>query len=174
MGADPGQNRPAVRRAEEKIKILQELIPLLEEIKKRGEKVVFTNGCFDLLHAGHATYLEEARLLGDCLVVGLNSDASVQKIKDPPRPILPEAQRALVLASLEAVDFVILFEDSTPLALIRALKPNILVKGADWEEAEIVGGKDMMGWGGEIRRIPVVSGISTTAIIERIFDQHKK
>jgi D-beta-D-heptose 7-phosphate kinase/D-beta-D-heptose 1-phosphate adenosyltransferase len=157
-----------LRSASTKIKTIPTILPLLERRKKKGELMVFTNGCFDLLHAGHIAYLEKARGLGNFLVVGLNSDRSVREIKGPHRPVLPQKQRALVLAALEAVDYVVLFNEPTPLSLILALKPNILVKGADWKEKEIVGRKEVYSWGGAVKRIPFLKGLSTSNIIERI------
>lgn len=119
-----------------------------------------------MLHAGHVTYLEKAKRFGDLLVVGLNSDASVRKIKGPYRPITPEKDRLRVLAALEAVDYVTLFWEPTPLHLIRELKPDILVKGADWRESEIVGAQEVKSWGGRVKRIRLVPGRSTTRILE--------
>jgi rfaE bifunctional protein nucleotidyltransferase chain/domain len=143
-----------------------DLARILDERKKRGERVVFTNGCFDILHAGHVLYLEEARELGDCLVVGLNSDRSVRAIK-PERPIIPENERALVLASLEPVDYVVLFDEETPYELIKALRPDVLVKGGDWKVEDIVGA-DLVG---DVRVVPYREGYSTTGIIERIIER---
>jgi rfaE bifunctional protein nucleotidyltransferase chain/domain len=128
--------------------------------------MVFTNGCFDLLHAGHVSYLESARHLGDYLVVGLNSDKSVREIKGPERPINTEAMRAHVLAGLAAVDYVVIFNDPTPLNLIQIIVPNILVKGADWEEKDIVGAETVKNVGGHVVRIPFVHDISTSRILE--------
>jgi len=130
--------------------------------------VVFTNGCFDLLHPGHTRYLCAARAMGDCLVVAVNSDRSVRAIKGPSRPIMPEDARAEVLAALDFVDAVVLFDEADPLRVIQALVPDILVKGADWEEDAIVGADVVRAAGGEVRRIGLVPGFSTTAIIERI------
>ncbi len=143
-----------------------DLVKILDERRQGGERVVFTNGCFDILHAGHVQYLEEARRLGDCLVVGLNSDRSVGLIK-PGRPIVPEDERALVLASLEPVDYVVLFDEETPYELIRALRPDVLVKGGDWKVEDIVGA-DLVG---DVRVIPYREGSSTTGIIERIIER---
>lgn len=134
----------------------------------QSEKVVFTNGCFDLLHAGHVTYLEQARNLGDRLIVGLNTDASVKKLKGENRPVIHEADRARVLAALEAVDAVVLFDEDTPLALIQALKPQVLVKGDDYAEADVVGGVEVKSWGGKVALIPVVPGRSSSGIIKKL------
>lgn len=129
---------------------------------------MFTNGCFDLLHPGHVRYLAAARALGDVLVVGLNDDASVRRLKGPGRPILEAADRAEVLAALTAVDHLVLFADDTPRALIAALQPDILVKGADWAIEDIVGRDEVEATGGRVVRIDVVPGISTTEILRRI------
>lgn len=133
-----------------------------------GRTVVFTNGCFDLLHAGHADLLARAKALGDLLVVGLNDDASVARLKGPSRPVTPETQRAYVLASLACVDYVSLFAEDTPLELILAVKPDVLVKGGDWPVASIVGGEAVVARGGKVVSLPLVPGLSTTAVIERI------
>jgi D-beta-D-heptose 7-phosphate kinase/D-beta-D-heptose 1-phosphate adenosyltransferase len=134
----------------------------------QGETVVFTNGCFDLLHAGHVTYLEQARMLGDKLILGLNTDASVKKLKGDNRPVIHEADRARVLAALEAVDAVVLFEEDTPLDLIKILKPQVLVKGDDYAEKDVVGGAEVKSWGGKVALIPVVPGRSSSRIIEKL------
>lgn len=134
----------------------------------RGERVVFTNGCFDLLHVGHVRSLEQARGLGDRLVVGINSDASVRRIKGPARPIVPARQRAEVLAALACVDWVVVFGESTPLRLIRALRPDVLAKGGDWKLDAIVGRDDVLSWGGSVRRLREVPGVRTTTIARRI------
>lgn len=131
-------------------------------------RLVFTNGVFDLLHPGHVDVLVSARRLGDALVVGLNSDASVRRLKGPDRPVRSEAERSYVLAALESVDAVVLFEQDTPLELIRHLRPDVLVKGGDYTEATIVGAPDVVGWGGEIAVIPLTRGQSTTSIITRL------
>jgi len=136
--------------------------------RAEGARIVFTNGCFDLLHAGHVRYLEAARALGDVLVVGLNDDVSVRRLKGPGRPILPLAERAEVLAGLAAVDHVIAFADDTPLALIEALAPDVLVKGADWAAADIVGRDPVLARGGRVERIELVPGVSTSELIRRI------
>ena len=133
-----------------------------------GARVVFTNGCFDLIHPGHVRYLTAARALGDVLVVGLNDDASVRRLKGAGRPVLRAAERAEVLAGLAAVDHVIVFDDDTPGALIDALAPDVLVKGADWATDEIVGGPEVRARGGRVERIPLVPGMSTSGLIRRI------
>jgi D-beta-D-heptose 7-phosphate kinase/D-beta-D-heptose 1-phosphate adenosyltransferase len=133
-----------------------------------GARVVFTNGCFDLMHPGHVRYLGAARALGDVLVVGLNGDASVTRLKGNGRPVLRAAERAEVLAGLEAVDHVIVFDDDTPRALIAAIGPDVLVKGADWAEHDIVGRDEVVARGGRVERITMVDGMSTTELIRRI------
>lgn len=140
-----------------------ELKARVDATRGAGKKVVFTNGCFDILHVGHVRYLAEARKLGDVLVVGLNSDDSVGRIK-PGRPVVPEAQRAEVLSALEAVDCVTVFEEETPYELIKLLRPHVLVKGGDWKKEDIVG-SDLVP---DTRSLPFVKGMSTSAIIEKI------
>lgn len=134
----------------------------------RSGRVVFTNGVFDLLHPGHVDVLLGARRAGDHLVVGLNSDASVKRLKGPERPVRSEAERAYVLAALEVVDCVVVFGEDTPLQLIRALRPDVLVKGGDYHEGTIVGATDVRGWGGDVRVIPLTPGQSTTTIIQKL------
>jgi D-beta-D-heptose 7-phosphate kinase/D-beta-D-heptose 1-phosphate adenosyltransferase len=136
--------------------------------RREGARIVFTNGCFDLVHAGHVRYLEAARGLGDVLVVGLNDDASVRRLKGPGRPILPLAERAEVLAGLAAVDHLVAFADDTPLALIETLVPDVLVKGADWAADDIVGREVVLARGGRVERVDLVPGISTSEIVRRI------
>jgi rfaE bifunctional protein nucleotidyltransferase chain/domain len=131
-------------------------------------RVVFTNGVFDLLHSGHIDVLAEARSQGDVLIVGLNSDSSVQRLKGPARPVRSEGERAYVLAALRDVDAVVTFSEDTPLALIRRLRPDVLVKGGDYEPAEVVGRDDVESWGGRVVIVPLRPGQSTTAIIEKL------
>lgn len=141
----------------------------VQELQGRGRKVVFTNGCFDLLHLGHVRYLETARSLGDALIVGVNTDASAARLnKGPGRPLNPEADRARVLAACACVDRVVLFGEDTPLALITLLQPDILVKGGDYQLHEIVGREVVEARGGKVLALPFVPGYSTTALIERI------
>ena len=140
----------------------------IARLKKAGKKVIFTNGCFDILHAGHVAYLARARALGDCLVVGLNSDASVKRIKGPERPVNGQDARAAVLGALACVDHVVLFEEDTPLAVIERIRPDVLVKGGDWELGNIVGADVVKSAGGTVISIPFEDGYSTTGIIERI------
>ncbi len=135
--------------------------------QRRGERVVFTNGCFDLLHVGHLRSLEQARSLGDRLVVAVNGDASVRRLKGSGRPLVPARQRAELLAGLECVDWVIVFGDSTPLAAIRALRPDVLAKGGDWKLDQIVGRQEVESWGGRVARLREVPGVRTTTLLER-------
>jgi len=153
-----------------KILKLPDLIQTLEGLRKSGKRVVFTNGCFDILHVGHVRYLTAARAKGDILVLGLNSDVSVSSIKPDNRPIVNQDQRAEVLAGLTCVDYITIFDEPDPLALIRAVKPDILVKGADWEEAEIIGSDVVKSYGGKVVRVEVVPDISTSRIIRRILE----
>ena len=143
-----------------------ELEKFLEQNK--GKKIVFTNGCFDILHRGHVTYLNEARKLGDLLVLGVNSDASVKRLKGPERPINNENDRSYVLSQLKAVDFTEIFTEDTPLNLILKVKPSILVKGGDWKIDQIVGGKEVIANGGEVFSLNFVDGYSTTSVINKI------
>jgi D-beta-D-heptose 7-phosphate kinase/D-beta-D-heptose 1-phosphate adenosyltransferase len=147
---------------------LPALTARLAPLRARGGRVVFTNGCFDLLHPGHVRYLAAARALGDVLVVGLNSDASVSRAKGPDRPILRAEERAEVLAGLAAVDHLILFEEDTPRVLIAALRPDVLVKGADWAPDDIVGADEVRAAGGRVERVALVPGVSTTELIRRL------
>jgi D-beta-D-heptose 7-phosphate kinase/D-beta-D-heptose 1-phosphate adenosyltransferase len=152
-----------------KIHTLDSLLQRITAHQKAGESIVFTNGCFDLLHIGHTRYLEEAKQLGEILVVAINSDTSVRQLaKGVNRPILPGAHRAEVIAALACVDYVILFDEPDPLNLIKAIQPNVLVKGGDWTAERIVGKDLVEERGGFVRTIPLVPDISTTAIIERI------
>lgn len=152
---------------------LSDILDQLNEHKKNNERIVFTNGCFDILHVGHVRYLSEAKSHGDILVVGLNSDASVRKIKEKQRPIIGQDQRAEILASLRCVDYVTIFDDPDPLALISALKPHVLVKGADWQEKDIIGADLVKKNGGKVVRVSVVPEISTSDIIQKIIDKYK-
>ncbi|MET4107733.1 D-glycero-beta-D-manno-heptose 1-phosphate adenylyltransferase [Hymenobacter sp. UYP22] len=151
----------------EKIMSREALLPVVAAWQAAGEKVVFTNGCFDLLHLGHVDYLEQARHLGQRLVVGLNTDASVSCLK-PGRPLQDEVSRARVLASLLFVDAVVLFDEQTPLSLVEALRPNVLVKGNDYQISGIVGHEVVLENGGQVLTVPLVAGYSTTRIVERI------
>ncbi len=155
-----------------KIINIEQSVAAMQRQRDAGRRIVFTNGCFDLLHSGHVRYLQQARELGDALVVGLNSDASVRMIKGPKRPINNEKDRAEVLSALICVDFVILFDEPDPLLLIQALNPHVLVKGADWSRTEIVGGDYVTAQNGKVVRIPLVPQTSTTAIINRIIKRY--
>ncbi len=151
-----------------KIIAAEKLAARLDAFRKSGKKVVFTNGCFDILHAGHVRYLAAARAKGDLLVVGLNTDASVRSIKGGKRPVVHQKYRAEVVASLGCVDYVVLFDTPQPLELIQTLKPDVLVKGADWTQETIVGGDFVKSNGGRVVRIPLAPDISTSRIIEKI------
>ena len=136
--------------------------------KRSGRKVVFTNGCFDILHIGHVRYLQEARALGDFLVVGLNTDASVRKLKGPERPIQSESARAEIMAALGCVDYVTLFDQQTPDDLIHEVRPDVLVKGGDWTPDKIAGGPFVQSYGGLVKSLHFVDGFSTTSIVEKM------
>lgn len=152
----------------DKICELDTLLVRVNQWKQQRKRIVFTNGCFDLLHAGHVTYLEAARKTGDKLILGLNTDRSVSALKGPSRPVIHEADRARVLAALEAVDAIILFDEDTPLKLIDAIRPDIIVKGSDYSEEQVVGGKEVKSWGGKVALIDIVPGRSTSNIIEKL------
>jgi D-beta-D-heptose 7-phosphate kinase/D-beta-D-heptose 1-phosphate adenosyltransferase len=154
-----------MRSARSKIKSPAQLAALLSRARK---KVVFTNGCFDLLHRGHVNYLERAKKLGSCLVVALNTDESVRRLKGRGRPVSPLSDRLEVMASLESVDYVTWFSDDTPLQLIRRLKPDVLVKGGDYQPNSIVGAPEVRSWGGRVRTLPFVRGRSTTRVLARV------
>jgi D-beta-D-heptose 7-phosphate kinase/D-beta-D-heptose 1-phosphate adenosyltransferase len=155
-----------------KVMTIAQLVPLLERARRDKQRIVFTNGCFDLMHIGHARYLQAAKALGDLLVVGVNSDASVKSLnKAPDRPIVGEAQRAEVVAAIGCVDYVVIFPEPDPLSLITALQPDVLVKGGDWPVDRIIGRDVVERRGGTVKTIPLVPGISTTALIERIRSQ---
>ena len=143
------------------------LSEVIEIYRRQGKKIVFTNGCFDLLHIGHVRYLEEAAKLGDVLIVGINTDASVQKLKGPTRPIQNESDRAEILASLKAVDHTVLFGEETPYNLIKQILPNVLVKGGDWKPDQIVGSDIVLANKGEVKSLLFIDGKSTTKIIEK-------
>jgi D-beta-D-heptose 7-phosphate kinase/D-beta-D-heptose 1-phosphate adenosyltransferase len=158
----------------EKIKGRENLGKIIEGLKKEGKRIVFTNGCFDLLHAGHVRYLEAAKALGNVLIIGINSDASVRGLKGPLRPILPLEERAEILSGLGCVDYVTVFDEATPLELITLLRPHVLVKGGDWTKDDVVGRDVVEGDGGEVVILPFVPGSSTTNIIETILKRHEK
>lgn len=147
----------------------QELLATIKRAHAQGQRIVFTNGCFDLMHIGHTRYLQEAKSLGDVLVVGVNSDASVRSLdKAPDRPIVPEAQRAEVLAALSCVDYVVIFSEADPGRLIASVQPDVLVKGGDWALDKIIGRDVVEARGGVVKTIPLVPGMSTTALLQRI------
>jgi rfaE bifunctional protein nucleotidyltransferase chain/domain len=151
-----------------KIKDIKAIKTIVARLKSRRKKVVFTNGCFDILHVGHIRYLRKARSLGDLLVVGLNTDRSVRQIKGEKRPIVPQNERAEVLAALEFVDYVVFFDEPDPFVLIEKVRPTILVKGADWPKDKIIGRDVVEKAGGRVVRIPLVPGVSSTGVIEKI------
>ena len=155
-------------RARDKVLPLEEAARRAAAARRRGERVVFTNGCFDLLHEGHLASLEAARNFGDRLVVGVNLDASVRRLKGPGRPIQPARVRQRMVAGLACVDWVVGFGADTPIRAIRAIRPDVLAKGGDWSLEEIVGREEVEGWGGRVARLPLVRGVSTTAIVERL------
>lgn len=152
----------------ERIFSLPDVVQRFGRSHRAAQRVVFTNGCFDLLHPGHIQTLESSRALGDALIVGLNSDASIRELKGPGRPIIPEHERAELLAALECVDAVVIFNEPTPRDIIAALLPNILVKGGDWPDDQIVGRAEVEAAGGRVVSIPVVPAYSTSAILEKI------
>ena len=158
----------------QKIKERKELLRIIKDLKAKRKRIVFTNGCFDLLHIGHVRYLEEAKTLGDVLVVGVNSDTSVRKLKGPKRPILPEEERAEILSGLGCVDYVTLFDEIDPLKLITSLHPDVLVKGGDWAKEQIVGSEEVERSGGEVVIIPYVEKASTSNVIETILKRYEK
>jgi rfaE bifunctional protein nucleotidyltransferase chain/domain len=149
---------------------LEEAILRFGREKRNGRRVVFTNGCFDLLHPGHIRSLELARELGDALIVGLNSDASVRQLKGEGRPVIPERERAEILSALESVDAVVIFDDLTPREVISRLLPDVLVKGSDWSGDQIVGREEVEAAGGRVVSVPVVPGYSTSAMLKKIRD----
>ncbi len=158
----------------QKIKERKDLTRIIKNLKARGKRIIFTNGCFDLLHVGHVRYLEEAKALGDVLVIGVNSDSSVRKIKGPGRPILPVEERVEILSGLGCVDYVAVFDELDPLKLITSLQPNVLAKGGDWTKEQIVGGEVVEKSGGEVIIIPLVQGVSTSNLIETILKRYEK
>lgn len=151
-----------------KIKNLKELKKIVFTFKNKGKKIIFTNGCFDLFHYGHIKYLEDAKGKGDILVVAINSDSSVRRIKGNKRPIINEQERLRTVAALESVNYAVLFSEDTPIKVIKSLKPDILVKGADWDEKDIVGRDFVLSYGGRVSTIKLVKGLSTTNLIKKI------
>ncbi|HEV2351835.1 MAG TPA: D-glycero-beta-D-manno-heptose 1-phosphate adenylyltransferase [Terriglobia bacterium] len=157
----------------EKIVPLENAFQLMDQLKDQGRRVVFTNGCFDLLHPGHTRYLAEARALGDVLIVAVNSDRSVAALKGPGRPIFPERERAEILAGLEMVDYVTIFDDLTPRAIIARMLPQVLVKGGDWGLDEIVGRAEVEAAGGRVVSVQMVPGFSTSSLIKSVLKDSK-
>jgi rfaE bifunctional protein nucleotidyltransferase chain/domain len=153
-----------------KIKTIEEMLEIRRAMRAAGRRLAFTNGCFDLLHLGHVRFLDRARALGDALVVALNTDRSVQAIKGSNRPILPEMERAEIMAALGCVDYVIFFDEPTPQRVIDAILPDVLVKGADWKISEIVGREAVEKAGGVVKSIELVEGASTTSIIDSVLE----
>jgi rfaE bifunctional protein nucleotidyltransferase chain/domain len=156
------------RELKTKLKSLEIIKNEINALQQQGKKIVFTNGCFDILHAGHVDIFQQARNLGDALVVAVNSDISIKKIKGEKRPVVPQAQRMQVLAALEAIDYVVIFEEENPLKIIKEIQPDILVKGGDWPVETIVGREIVEKKGGKVLSIPLMEGISTTNIIEEV------
>ena len=147
---------------------LNRLAAVVRRLRRKGKTIAFTNGCFDLLHAGHLDYLERIKSKSDCLIVAVNSDSSVKKIKGPGRPILPAKERAALVAALKPVDYVTIFSEPTPLKTIRLLKPDLLAKGGDWKPDQIVGRKEVESRGGRVLVVPTLKGHSTSGLIQRI------
>lgn len=155
-----------------KIKNIPQLKKIISRLKKQGRKIIFTNGCFDILHAGHVEYLQKAKAKGDILVVAVNSDASVKRIKGNQRPIVRQGDRCKILAGLENVDYVTIFNQDTPLETIQALKPDALIKGADWKINKIIGADFLNGYGGKVETVKLTAGRSTTKIINEIIKKY--
>ncbi len=155
-----------------KFKSLDELATIATQARRDGKSVVFTNGCFDILHRGHVHVLRRAKALGDLLIVALNSDRSVKAIKGPRRPILPEIDRIELIGAMEMVDYVVLFDEPDPYRLIAAIKPNVLAKGGDWSADKVIGADAVEQAGGRVELIPYLKGFSTSAIIERILNEN--
>jgi len=153
---------------------LPELVPIVAGLKQAGRRIVFTNGCFDILHVGHVRYLKSAKALGGALIVGLNSDKSVKRIKGDKRPIVPERERAELLSSIRFVDYVVLFDEPDPYNTIAAIKPDILVKGGDWSLENIVGRDIVESYGGEVHTLPFIEGASSSRMIEDIIKKYGK
>lgn len=156
---------------EKKFFTLRKFLPLLKKLRRAGKKIVFTNGCFDVIHAGHIHLLQKAASMGDVLVIGINNDSSVKKLKGENRPIFPLAERAEILCSMENVDYVIPFSTPTPAHLIEKIVPDVLVKGSDWKSSEIVGREAVRKGGGKVVTVQLRKGISTSVLIEKIIDR---
>ncbi len=151
-----------------KLKTWDEISNIIHKQKQDGKKIVFTNGCFDILHAGHIKYLQEAKELGDILIIGLNSDSSIKRLKGKERPINSQADRAVVLGGLSAVDYIVIFKEDTPFNLIKHIKPDILVKGGDWKVEEIVGSDIVLSYNGQVKSLSFIEQTSTSLIIKKI------
>ena len=162
------------RSAQEKVLELDRLVERLRRLRASGEQIVFTNGCFDLLHTGHLHLVESAAAFGDCLVCGINDDRSVRELKGPTRPVVPFVERARLLAGLEAVDFVVGFGDPTPLKLIEAIRPDVLIKGSDWPRDQIVGRDVVEAHGGRVEQVRLLPGRSTTNLLDRLRSSPEK
>lgn len=156
-----------------KIYSLSRLVKIRESLQKEGKKVVFSNGCFDLLHSGHVHVFREAKKLGDVLIVAVNDDRSIKRIKGDSRPIFPLAERLEILEAIEYIDYLVTFSEETPQNVINALLPDVLVKGEDWKRKEVVGGKEVEEAGGEVVLVPLCPGQSTTSLLERIIHAAK-
>ena len=156
------------------VKILSEIIEIRNSLKQKNKKVVFTNGVFDILHAGHVDYLTKSKSLGDVLIVGINSDSSVKRIKGDLRPVVPEQERAFIISSLKPVDYVVIFEEDTPYEVIKAIVPDVLVKGADWSKDKIVGADIVEAVGGTVETIGFVNQSSTTNIINTVLEKYRE
>lgn len=159
--------------SEDKIVNLPRLKAIVSKLRTKKKKIIFTNGCFDLIHIGHIKYLEKAKAQGGILIVGINSDSSMRKIKGPKRPIIKQGDRAKIIAGLEAVDYVSIFNETTPLKMIMTIKPDILVKGADWQLNKIVGADFITSYGGRTISIPLIKDRSTSRIIRKIISRFK-
>ncbi len=146
---------------------LPKLVQVIRRLRRQGKRIAFTNGCFDLLHVGHLDYLERTKRLADILIVGLNTDASVRRLKGLGRPVLPEKERARMVAALKPVDYVAFFSEPTPIRLIRSIRPDVLAKGADWKGKGVVGEPEVKSWGGKVVLLPFLKGHSTTDLIRR-------
>lgn len=157
-----------------KIKNLKQLSLITKKLKKSDKIIAFTNGCFDIIHAGHVKYLEDAKKKCDILIVGINSNNSTKRVKDESRPIINENDRTSIIAALESVDYAIIFKEETPLKIIKILKPNILIKGSDWKKKDIVGANFVKSYGGRIITSPYIKGYSTTSIIKSIVKKFKQ
>lgn len=153
---------------ESKIKNLKELKKITSNLRKINKKILFTNGCFDLLHYGHIKYLEDAKRKGDILIVGINSDSSIKKIKGKNRPIVNERDRLRIIAALESVNYVVMFNENTPIKVIQSIKPDMLIKGSDWNKNNIVGSDFVLDYGGKVSTIKIIKGRSTTNLINKI------